>query len=170
MESTGQTFMAVGASVLTALLTFVAFSFPPLFLDSLQSYPSTLALLAVPVAAFLITFLFLLLSQTTKAKEKQLSVASCATAAATVPAITAISLFTVFIIPWLRNIIGSAVPNLYAFTPEQLLLQTKLAPDTVEIESTLRNQKQSILDNGASYAYFAFWGSLFGNILIFGNA
>lgn len=169
MESSSQTFVAVGASILTAVASFLLYAAPPLFLQASQ-YPSIVALLAVPLFAFLISFLFLYVLQTTKPKEKQISPVAAATASSSVFGLTGVSLLTVTLLPWFRGLISSAVPNMFAFTPEQLLLRTKEAPDLAPLESELRNQKQSVLDDGIAYAYFAFWGSLFGNVLIFGSA
>jgi hypothetical protein len=169
MESSSQTFVAVGASILSALATFLLFAFAPLFLD-MREFPSSFALLFAPVFAFLMSFLFLYLTQATKPKEKQLSAPAVATASTTVAGFTALGLGTVFLLPWFRSLISSAVPNVFAFTPEQLLLRTKESPDTAGVESEIRNQKQSVLDDGVAYAYFTFWGSLFANVMIFGSA
>lgn len=165
MEGTTQTFLAVGVGILTAALTLFFYSGAPILFD-LPNWPSNLVLLVIPCIAFVLCFAYLNLSELSKPKDKQASLASIAKSSVVPFLSTSAFLLLSFFIPFFSSVVISAVPNVFELSPQQLLLAAQTMPkEALDMQLASTSQKQGVLDYGVAYAYYAFWGSLFGTMI-----
>jgi hypothetical protein len=163
MDSVSQSALAIVAALVIGVAVFLVYAAPLLFFNS-TNYPSWIFLFLGPLLATLISCAFLFLSQLSeKEKADPLTVFRNST----IPGVgVALFLLAPFFLSFLRNAVGSAVPNVYSLTPEQLIIESKLrSTEELQAYTDLLNRKQATLDDGISYSYFSFWGSLFGTML-----
>lgn len=165
MDGTTKSLLAIGVSVLTAGCTALLYGLIPLFLQ-LNSWPSTMLLFLVPCIAFSIAFLYLSLSQTTEKKEDQLPLERLAILSIFPAASSAIFLLVSVLTPFFSGIITSAVPNVFEYTTEQLIIESQAKPkEQLDIDLAVRKSNQENLDYSIAYGYYAFWGTLFGTMI-----
>ncbi len=160
-DSTSMTFLAIGQAILTSVVVSTVYASP--LISSTAPFPTWTILPLVALFSFLFAIAFLYLSQVPKATDEKASPATIFYNS-TSPILGAMFLVSLaYFFTYFRSFITAAVPGVYTYTPEQLIVFSK-EMEKGELDGLVQtaDQKQTILDDTVAYGYFTFWGNLFG--------
>jgi len=163
-DSTSMTFLAIGQAILTSVVVSTIYA-SPLIASTAPFAPWTILPL-VALFSFLFAILFLYLGQVPKQIDEKSS-AGTIFYNSTTPVLSAMLLVSLaYFFSYFRSFITAAVPAVYTYTPEQLIIFSK-EMEKGELDGLVHaaDQKQTILDDTVAYGYFTFWGNLFGMMM-----
>lgn len=163
-DSTSMTFLAIGQAVLTSVVVSTIYASP--LLTSTPPFAPWTILPLVALFSFLFAVGFLYLSQVPKPIDEKASPGTIFYNSMT-PVLSGMLLVSLaYFFTYFRSFITAAVPGVYTYTPEQLIVFSK-EMEKGELDGIVQtaDQKQTILDDTVAYGYFTFWGNLFGMMM-----